>query len=81
MMSEKDIPEGDGKIIEDGGKQVAVFNDGGSLKIFSAICPHMGCEVEWNSDERIWDCPCHGSSFEATGELIKGPAKRGLDKV
>ena len=39
-------------------------------------CPHMGCELSWNPDERSWDCPCHGSRFTADGNLIDNPAKR-----
>lgn len=39
-------------------------------------CPHMGCELTWNPDERSWDCPCHGSRFNADGNLIDNPSKR-----
>ena len=39
-------------------------------------CPHMGCELTWNPDERSWECPCHGSRFTADGNLIDNPAKR-----
>lgn len=37
-------------------------------------CPHMGCTLKWNSTEQTWDCPCHGSRFAQTGELIDNPA-------
>jgi hypothetical protein len=37
-------------------------------------CPHMGCALHWNPQEHSWDCPCHGSRFTETGELINGPA-------
>lgn len=39
-------------------------------------CSHMGCHLEWNEEEKTWDCPCHGSRFEKNGELIDNPAKR-----
>ena len=39
-------------------------------------CPHMGCELVWNPDERSWDCPCHGSRFDEDGKLLDNPAKR-----
>lgn len=37
-------------------------------------CPHMGCALKWNSLERTWDCPCHGSRFTERGILIDNPA-------
>ena len=37
-------------------------------------CPHMGCSLKWNPQERTWDCPCHGSRFEENGKLIDNPA-------
>ncbi len=39
-------------------------------------CSHMGCHLEWNEEEKTWDCPCHGSRFEADGKLIDNPAKK-----
>lgn len=41
-------------------------------------CPHMGCELIWNPDEKSWDCPCHGSRFEEDGELLDNPAEKGF---
>ena len=38
-------------------------------------CPHMGCRLEWNWEERSWECPCHGSRFSGTGELQDNPAQ------
>lgn len=40
-------------------------------------CPHMGCELVWNPEEKSWDCPCHGSRFDENGELIDNPAQKG----
>ena len=37
-------------------------------------CPHMGCALKYNSQERSWDCPCHGSRFGENGMLIDNPA-------
>ncbi len=37
-------------------------------------CPHMGCALKWNEQERTWDCPCHGSRFEEDGTILDGPA-------
>ncbi len=41
----------------------------------SRKCPHMGCRLEWNDEEKSWDCPCHGSRFTNEGELIDNPAQ------
>jgi hypothetical protein len=37
-------------------------------------CPHMGCALKWNPQERSWDCPCHGSRFSEEGKLLDNPA-------
>ncbi|MBE6531457.1 MAG: FAD-dependent oxidoreductase [Ruminococcaceae bacterium] len=37
-------------------------------------CPHLGCALKWNAQERSWDCPCHGSRFNEHGQLIDNPA-------
>ena len=51
----------------------------GKLFAVSARCPHLGCQLEWNPDEKSWECPCHGSRFNYLGELISGPAQDDLE--
>lgn len=61
---------------------VAAYRDvDGELHTQSAVCPHMGCLVEFNPAERSWDCPCHGSRFDTDGEVFDGPAIEGLSTL
>jgi menaquinol-cytochrome c reductase iron-sulfur subunit len=48
-------------------------------RVFSSICPHLGCQVEWVGDQQHFYCPCHGSVFAEDGSVVQGPAPRGLD--
>jgi Rieske Fe-S protein len=73
------VGRGEGKIIDLRGTQVAAYRDeAGTLSIMSPACPHLGCHVAWNTAERTWDCPCHGSRFDARGGVISGPAEKDL---
>jgi glycine/D-amino acid oxidase-like deaminating enzyme/nitrite reductase/ring-hydroxylating ferredoxin subunit len=74
-----EIPRGEGAIVRRGLHKVAVFRDeAGTVHECSAICTHLGCVVQWNSLERTWDCPCHGSRFQVDGHAVNGPAVRPL---
>jgi glycine/D-amino acid oxidase-like deaminating enzyme/nitrite reductase/ring-hydroxylating ferredoxin subunit len=73
------IARGAGAVIRRGLEKVAVYRDTRDvLHEYSAVCPHLGCIVEWNSTERTWDCPCHGSRFDSSGKVVNGPAIGGL---
>jgi len=77
-----DVPIGAGAIVRQGLKKLAVYRDErGAVHVLSAVCTHMGCVVAWNSDERTWDCPCHGSRFAPQGEVLNGPAPKPLAPV
>jgi glycine/D-amino acid oxidase-like deaminating enzyme/nitrite reductase/ring-hydroxylating ferredoxin subunit len=76
------VKRGQGAIIDRNGAKVAAFRDlAGTVTLRSAICTHMGCTVGWNTAERTWDCPCHGSRFKPTGEVISGPAEVPLSEA
>lgn len=49
-------------------------------RVLSAVCPHEGCEVSWDADQKSFLCPCHDSRFGADGAALTGPATRGLDE-
>jgi len=76
------LAPGDGALISSGLKKFAVYRDEqGGLHCHSGKCPHLGCVVRWNNAERTWDCPCHGSRFNAYGSVLHGPAMSGLAAV
>ncbi len=52
----------------------------GLLTLRVPRCPHMGCALSYNRQEHSWDCPCHGSRFAETGELLEAPAVRGMKR-
>jgi len=77
--SEAEIRPGSGAIVRRGLVKYAVYRDeAGVLHERSAICPHLGCIVRWNSTEKTWDCPCHGSRYDSEGRVLNGPTKTGL---
>ena len=77
--SNGELQRGEGKVIEYKGKRAGAFLDQqGKLHVVDTTCTHMGCELQWNAAETSWDCPCHGSRFSYTGDVIEGPAVRPL---
>ena len=81
-VSPESIPRGEGAIIKIDGHKVACAHDRhGKLHQVSAVCTHLGCIVHFNQAEQTWDCPCHGSRFSLSGDVIAGPAESPLDPV
>jgi Rieske Fe-S protein len=62
------------------GEKIGVYKDDtGAIFTVSTKCPHLGCRLEWNPDEKCWECPCHGSRFDYKGRLIDDPAQNDLE--
>jgi cytochrome b6-f complex iron-sulfur subunit len=57
---------------------LARLNDGSFLAL-SRTCTHLGCSVPWDEEKRKFICPCHGSTFSLTGEVLTSPASMPLD--
>ena len=77
-----ELKPGEGAIVRKGLSKIAAYRDqDGQLHLRSARCPHLGCHVHWNSFERCWDCPCHGSQFAPDGTALNGPAFSALEEV
>lgn len=73
------LPCDQATVLEINQKKIGVYRDcQGDYHFIDAICPHLGCLLSFNPEEKSWDCPCHGSSFDIDGNLISNPANHGL---
>ena len=81
LPKQVEVKPEEGKIIESDGQRAGAYRDKQeNLHIVNTTCTHMGCELNWNSAEKSWDCPCHGSRFTYEGDVIEGPALKSLTK-
>jgi Rieske Fe-S protein len=77
--SAREIPRDSGAVVRQAAAKLAVYRGpDGKYHAFSAVCPHLGCVVQWNAAEKTWDCPCHGSRFDKLGKVVNGPANTDL---
>ena len=82
VSSADEIKNGKGAIISHGTTKIAAYRDeNGKLYQRSAVCTHLGCIVRFNSFEKTWDCPCHGSRFATDGCVINAPAIAPLGEI
>jgi glycine/D-amino acid oxidase-like deaminating enzyme/nitrite reductase/ring-hydroxylating ferredoxin subunit len=73
------LAPGEGTVFRDGAKMVAAYkNEAGKIEFMAATCTHLAGVVHWNTVEKSWDCPCHGSRFDGHGKVIEGPANKDL---
>ena len=76
------VPRESGAVVRQGLKKIAVYRDSnGTAHCRSAVCTHLGAIVTWNSEEQTWDCPAHGSRFDAKGKVLNGPANSDLPRI
>ncbi len=73
------LEPGEGLVLREGLKKTAIYRDEeGNLHACTAVCPHLGAIVQWNTDEKTFDCPAHGSRFTPFGTVINGPSNGDL---
>ena len=76
------LKPGEGGILSEGLTKMTVYRDEeNNLHVCTAVCPHLGAILQWNADEKSFDCPMHGSRFTTEGKVINGPANVDLKKI
>lgn len=74
-----DIPLNTGKIIKESGKRIGIYkNEKGNIYRIKPYCSHLKCLLTFNSQDKTWDCPCHGSRFDIYGNVINNPASKDI---
>ena len=82
MKDVSDLKNGEGGIVNYRNKKIGAFRDTeGSLHCIKPVCTHMNCPLKWNGEERVWECPCHGSRFDADGNVLQNPALHELERT
>ncbi len=77
-----ELKPGEGGVISSGLKKIAVYRDDKNcIHAHTAVCPHLGGILQWNNEEKSFDCPMHGSRFTTDGKVINGPAIGDLKKI
>lgn len=76
-VARKDVPAEGALVFAD--QRVAVIHSAGEFFALSLVCTHLGCTVRITGDDLI--CPCHGSRFDRTGQVLSGPAPRALARL
>lgn len=79
VKSMDEVKPGQGATMRTGLTKIALYRDtDGTMFARTAICPHKGCMIRWNSGEKSWDCPCHGSRYNIHGQVLNGPTMKDL---
>lgn len=75
VMTLDALPNDHGAIIDNGNTHLGAYRDeNGDVFLVPAKCPHMGCALTWNPDDKTWDCPCHGTRLDYKGNILENPA-------
>ncbi|MBU9726968.1 FAD-dependent oxidoreductase [Diplocloster modestus] len=76
----ENLENGQGGVVEKDGELLGAYRDDeGNVSLVHLRCPHLGCTLSWNPDEKSWDCPCHGTRLDCKGNIISNPAIEDLN--
>jgi glycine/D-amino acid oxidase-like deaminating enzyme/nitrite reductase/ring-hydroxylating ferredoxin subunit len=82
LHSLAELAPGEAKVVKYEGESIALYkNETGQVYAVNPVCSHAKCIVNWNSAEKSWDCPCHGARYDISGQVLSGPAHKGLEVV
>jgi Rieske Fe-S protein len=75
------LSPGQAQYVDLHGQQIIVLSAENGPQVFSASCPHLGCNVIWDTGEGTFRCPCHGAVFSASGQVVRGPVSAPLTRI
>ena len=79
---ETQVPPGGAKFFSFRGETgVVIRKNNGELAAFSAVCTHLGCVVQWETEKQDFLCPCHAGRYTADGAVLSGPPPRPLARL
>lgn len=81
VASLSELPDGAAKDFAYNGVPCAVINVGGEIKGFSRVCTHLQCAIDWDTENRVFECPCHAAIFDSNGKVVSGPAPAPLPEL
>lgn len=77
-----EIRRGEARLVNFENESVALYKDEtGKIHSVNPACTHINCTVAWNTAEKTWECPCHGSRFNEDGMMFTAPARKDLERV
>jgi glycine/D-amino acid oxidase-like deaminating enzyme/nitrite reductase/ring-hydroxylating ferredoxin subunit len=88
-LNPAELKNGEAKLIKyvprtpsEGNETIAVYKDeNGQMHAVNPACTHIDCTVAWNTSEKVWECPCHGSRFSEDGQMFTAPARKDLQRI
>jgi len=75
-----EIKTGEAKEFKIGNDSLFLIKNEEGYKVFSAVCTHLGCKINWEAHRNRFYCPCHKGIFDANGNVVEGPPPRALDE-